>query len=124
MNIDNFFTVYRTLKHSSATTNGPGSGLSAKHVWKSNVRKSVGFAVFSCALERIRTGDPVFRPYENSDSSVLRSHNLASVETSFVQTIYQTLQQIHSFVKNRYDEGWRMLSRQTKDVVVLASRHS
>ncbi len=55
------------------------------------------------ALERIRTDGPVFRPLNNDDSLVLRSHNLASVQTSFLETFDQTLHQIHSLVKNRYE---------------------
>ncbi|OCJ32769.1 hypothetical protein A6U91_21550 [Agrobacterium tumefaciens] len=66
----------------------------------------------------------MFRPRNNDDSSVLGSHNLASAQTSFFQTIHRTLHQIHSFVKNRYDKGGRILTKQTKDVVVLASRHT
>ncbi len=86
-------------------------------------RSGLGSLELCAALEETRTDDPVFRPRNNDDSSVLRSNNLASVQTSFLQTIHQTLHQIHSFVKKRYDEGGRILSRQTKDVMVLASRH-
>ncbi len=45
------------------------------------------------------------------------------MKTSLVETISQTPHEIHSFVKNRYDESGRMFSRQTEDVVVLALRH-
>lgn len=67
---------------------------------------------------------PLFWPHDNNYLSVLRSGNPASVQTSFVQTINQTLHEIHSFMKNRHDEDGPSLSRQTKDVVVLASHHS
>lgn len=51
-------------------------------------------------------------------------HSFPFFKTSFVQTISQTPHEIYSFVKNRCDESGRMVSRQTEDVVMLASRHS
>lgn len=53
----------------------------------------------------------------------IRLEGLPVVETSLVQTISQTPHEIHSFVKNRNNEGGRILLRQTEDVVMLASHH-
>ncbi|AHG48773.1 hypothetical protein RLEG12_07515 (plasmid) [Rhizobium leguminosarum bv. trifolii CB782] len=66
---------------------------------------------------------PPFEPLDNNDLLALSSGNLA-LQKSFVQTISQTLHEIHSFMKNGHDKGRRILSKQTKDVMMFASRHS
>lgn len=65
-----------------------------------------------------------FEPLDNNDLLAFRSGHLAFVQKSFVQTSSQTLHEIHAFMKNCHDKGRRLLSKQTKDVVMFASRHS
>ncbi|CUX52145.1 hypothetical protein AGR4B_pAt10132 [Agrobacterium tumefaciens str. CFBP 5621] len=56
-------------------------------------------------LKGTELAPPFFWPRDNNYLSVLRSGNPASVQTSFVQTINQTLHETHSFMKNRHDEA-------------------